>query len=247
MKGIQHSNRKIWDELFSNFISGANSEITIRYGQLKYSYSASYSDECSVCILPMSGWLFRECLLLNTFSLWVGQKIVLAVFTVELKVEWRLQWAIENPQECLFVLCMENAEQVFDLPSCHIWRHVVITGYDDRFREIKNRLIFRLHFLQQFKLGTAFFVRGFGCAFFILIRLRVLFVTALRTIRQFRSTLPLSQQSATASRWIFMRTWQTCRRVQGWYGVWTAADLSLYPPPTAWPAAWNPSPRARRR
>ena len=135
----------------------------------------------------------------------------------------------------------------FSLSSCHIWRHIVITGYDDRFRRIKNRLIFRLHFLQQFKLGTAFFVRGFGCAFFILNRLRVLFVTALRTIRQFRSTLPLSQQSATASRWIFMRTWQTCRRVQGWYGVWTAANMSIYPPPTAWPAAWSPSPRARRR
>ena len=30
-------------------------------------------------------------------------------------------------------------------------------------------------------------------------------------------------------------------------GVWTAANLSLYPPPTAWPAAWSPSPRVRRR
>ena len=30
-----------------------NSEITIRYGQLKHSYSASYSDECSVRILLM--------------------------------------------------------------------------------------------------------------------------------------------------------------------------------------------------
>lgn len=54
------------------------------------------------------------------FSLWVGHKIVLAVYTVELKVEGRLQWAIKNPPKCLFVLCMENAEQVFDLPSCHI-------------------------------------------------------------------------------------------------------------------------------
>ena len=54
------------------------------------------------------------------FSLWVGHKIVLAVYTVELKAKGRLQLAIENPQECLFVLCMENAEQVFDLPSCHI-------------------------------------------------------------------------------------------------------------------------------
>ena len=33
------------------------------------------------------------------------------------------------------------------------------------------------------KIGAAFFVRGFGCAFFILNRLRVLFVTALRTIQ----------------------------------------------------------------
>ena len=115
------------------------------------------------------------------------------------------------------------------------------------FSDARKPSHFRVHFLQQFKLGIAFFARGFGCAFFILNRLRVLFVTALRTIRQFRSTLPLSQQSATASRWIFMRTWQTCRRVQGWYGVWTAANLSLYPPPTAWPAAWSPSPRARRR
>ena len=27
--------------------------------------------------------------------------IVLAVYTVEIKVEWRLQWAIENPPKCL--------------------------------------------------------------------------------------------------------------------------------------------------
>ena len=33
------------------------------------------------------------------------------------------------------------------------------------------------------KIGAAFFVRGFGCAFFILNRLRVLFVTTLRTIQ----------------------------------------------------------------
>lgn len=39
---------------------------------------------------------------------------------LNIKVEGRLQWTVENPQECLFVLCMENAEQVFDLPSCHI-------------------------------------------------------------------------------------------------------------------------------
>ena len=32
----------------------------------------------------------------------------------------QLQWKVENPPECLFVLCMENAEQVFDLLSCHI-------------------------------------------------------------------------------------------------------------------------------
>ena len=44
------------------------------------------------------------------FSLWVGHKIVLAAHTVELKVEGRLQWAIENPPKCLFVLCMENAD-----------------------------------------------------------------------------------------------------------------------------------------
>lgn len=44
------------------------------------------------------------------FSLWVGQKITLAVYTAEFKVERRLQWTVENPPKCLFVLCMENAE-----------------------------------------------------------------------------------------------------------------------------------------
>ena len=39
---------------------------------------------------------------------------------LNIKVEGRLQWTVENPPKCLFVLCMENAEQVFDLPSCHI-------------------------------------------------------------------------------------------------------------------------------
>lgn len=29
---------------------------------------------------------------------------------LNIKVEGRLQWTVENPQECLFVLCMENAE-----------------------------------------------------------------------------------------------------------------------------------------
>lgn len=101
---------------------------------------SSYS---AIVRLVIQKWLF-----LNMSSLWVGQMIVLAVYTVELKVEGRLQLAIKNPPKCLFVLCMKNAEQVFDLLSCHIWRHVVITGYDDRFRRVRNRLIFRLHFLQ---------------------------------------------------------------------------------------------------
>ena len=54
------------------------------------------------------------------FSLWVGHKIVLAVYTVELKVEGGYNGLLKNPPKCLFELCMENAEQVFDLSSCHI-------------------------------------------------------------------------------------------------------------------------------
>ena len=246
MKGIQHSNRKIWDELFSNLISGANSEITIRYGQLKYSYSASYSDECSVCILLLSGWLFRnDCFWIRSRfesvrrSFWpyiqLNEKLN-GGYNWQFKIRRNVFWTLYGKRRT----GVWPAELSYMTTCCHyrLWRP---------FSDARKPSHFRVHFLQQFKLGTAFFVRGFGCAFFILNRLRVLFVTALRTIRQFRSTLPLSQQSATASRWIFMRTWQTCRRVQGWYGVWTTADLSLYPPPTAWPAAWNPSPKARRR
>lgn len=29
---------------------------------------------------------------------------------LNIKVEGRLQWTVENPPKCLFVLCMENAE-----------------------------------------------------------------------------------------------------------------------------------------
>lgn len=75
---------------------------------------------------------------------WVGQKIVLAVYTVELKAEGRC-WKSAGMS---FWPLYGERRIAFSLSSCHIWRYVVITGYDDRFREIKNRLIFRLHFLQ---------------------------------------------------------------------------------------------------
>ena len=32
---------------------------------------------------------------------------------MNIKVEGRLQWTVENPPKCLFVLCMENAEYIY--------------------------------------------------------------------------------------------------------------------------------------
>lgn len=105
-------------------------------------YFASYSDECSVCILLLSGWLFRN----DCF--WICSRFgsVIRSFlpfnTVEYK-SWRaVTMDCWKSAEMSFCALYGKRRIAFSLSSCHIWRHVVITGYDDHFLMLGNRLIF---------------------------------------------------------------------------------------------------------
>ena len=57
-------------------------------------------------------WLIIQGMLASEYVLALGRSEdrFCRLIQLNIKVEGRLQWTVENPQKCLFELCMENAE-----------------------------------------------------------------------------------------------------------------------------------------